>query len=229
MTSRAASGPSVEREQALEQERLARQAAEAARQRLEEANKELEETNRGVLSLYAELDDKAQALKRTSEMKSRFLSNMTHQFRTPLNAILSLAHMILEEEGSLDPELQTQVTFIKKSAETLSTLVNDLLDLAKIEAGRSTVRLSEFSVADLFGTLRGTLRPLLPKDSRVALVFEEATGVAALVTDEGKVAQVLRNFISNALKFTDQGEVRVAASGTGPTQWSFPWRIPASG
>ena len=87
--------------------------------------------------------------------------------------------------------------------------MNDLLDLAKVEAGKLVVRAAEFEARNLFGALRGMLRPLLLNTS-VNLVFEEPEGIPTLCTDEGKVSQILRNFISNALKFTEQGEVRVS-------------------
>jgi signal transduction histidine kinase len=89
-------------------------------------------------------------------------------------------------------------------------MVNDLLDVAKIEAGRTTMRPSEFTVADLFAGLRGMFRPLLASDA-VALTFEEAPGLPALRTDEQRLSQVLRNFISNAIKFTERGEIHVSA------------------
>jgi signal transduction histidine kinase/CheY-like chemotaxis protein len=174
-------------------------------------NRELEDTNRGVVALYAELDERADHLRRADDVKTRFLSNMTHEFRTPLNSILALARLLLERvDGELSAEQERQIYFIRKSAESLSELVNDLLDLAKVEAGKIVVRPAEFEVRDLFGALRGMLRPLLLNTS-VNLVFEEPEGIPPLCTDEGKVSQILRNFISNALKFTEQGEVRVSA------------------
>ncbi len=180
---------------------------------LSHLNRELADTNRGVVALYAELDEKADYLRRASEMKSRFLSNMSHEFRTPLNSILSLARILLDNtDGILSPEQDKQVTFIRKAAENLSELVNDLLDLAKVEAGKVIIRPNEFSVGSLFGALRGMLRPLLAHNSALTLVFDEPVDLPALYTDESKVSQVLRNFISNALKFTESGEVRVAAA-----------------
>jgi signal transduction histidine kinase/CheY-like chemotaxis protein len=168
-------------------------------------NRELEDTNRGVVALYAELDERADHLRRADELKSRFLSNMTHEFRTPVNSILALTS-ILEQRPNAEPELQ----YLRKSAEQLSELVNDLLDLAKVEAGKSEVRAAEFEVAALFGALRGMLRPMLVNRS-VSLVFDEPDHLPIMRTDEGKVSQILRNFISNALKYTERGEVRVAA------------------
>lgn len=175
-------------------------------------NRELEDTNRGVVALYAELDEKADYLRRAYEVKSHFLSNMSHEFRTPLNSITTLARMLLERlDGELSAEQERQVQFIRKAAESLSELVNDLLDLAKVEAGKIAVHPAEFEVSNLFGALRGMLRPLVASSSQVSLVFDEANGLPPLTTDEGKVSQILRNFISNALKFTEQGEIRVSA------------------
>jgi signal transduction histidine kinase/DNA-binding response OmpR family regulator len=175
-------------------------------------NQELQETNRGVVALYAELDDRADHLRRADELKSRFLSNMSHEFRTPLNSILALSRLLLgRADGELTAEQEKQVQFIRRAAESLTELVNDLLDLAKVAAGKTVVTCAEFSAAGLFATLRGMLRPLLVADA-VALVFEDPADVPFLTTDEAKLSQILRNFISNALKFTEQGEVRVWAT-----------------
>ena len=179
--------------------------------KLVELARELEDTNRGVVALYAELDEKAVHLRRADEMKSRFLSNMSHEFRTPLNSVRALSGMLLSgADGVLGEDQQTQVRFIAKAAEDLSELVNDLLDLAKIEAGKIDVRPARFDVGELFSALRGMLRPLLVSEA-VDLVFEVEPGLPALFTDESKVSQVLRNFISNALKFTERGSVAVRA------------------
>jgi signal transduction histidine kinase/DNA-binding response OmpR family regulator len=175
-------------------------------------NRELEDTNRGVVALYAELDERADYLRRASELKTNFLSNMSHEFRTPLNSIISLSRILQEKtDGELTPEQEKQVRFIQRSAQELYDLVNDLLDLAKVEAGKVTVKTKDFVVQELFGALRGMLRPLL-MDSSLELIFEDCSDLPAMHTDEGKVSQILRNFISNALKFTEAGEVRVSAS-----------------
>src|SRR2546428_11049147 len=145
-------------------------------------------------------------------MKPRFLSNMSHEFRTPLNPIQALPLRLLDHcDGHRASGPPRQVEFIRKAAQDLTELVNDLLDLAKVEAGKIVVRPIEFEVANLFGALRGMLRPLLVNES-VALVFEDTSSVPTLFQDEGKVSQILRNFISNALKFTERGEVRVSAT-----------------
>src|SRR5580693_10004407 len=178
---------------------------------LAQLNRELDETNRGVVALYAELNDKADFLQRASELKSHFLSNMSHEFRTPLNSILALSQILIDRmDGDLTPEQEKQVTFMRRSAQDLTDLVNDLLDLAKVEAGKVTIRPTAFTVESLFAALRGMLRPLLAQNSSVSLVFEDPVGIPELHTDEAKVSQVLRNFISNALKFTERGEVRIS-------------------
>ncbi len=178
---------------------------------LARVNRELDDTNRGVVALYAELDERADHLRRADEMKSRFLSNMSHEFRTPLNSILALSRLLLARvDGELTEEQVRQVEFVRKAAQDLSELVGDLLDLAKVEAGKIVVRPTEFEVEGLFGALRGMLRPLLVGDS-VRLIFEEPDGGTRLHTDEAKISQILRNFISNALKFTERGEIRVSA------------------
>jgi len=179
-------------------------------QELVHLNRELEATNRGVVALYAELDEKADHLRRADELKSRFLSNMTHEFRTPVNSILGLSSLLLEDGQQRGREAPPEALYIRKAAEQLSELVNDLLDLAKVEAGKTVVRPAEFSVENLFGALRGMLRPLLLNQS-VSLVFEDAAALPALFTDEGKISQILRNLISNALKFTERGEVRITS------------------
>lgn len=178
---------------------------------LAQLNRELDETNRGVVALYAELNDRADFLQRASELKSHFLSNMSHEFRTPLNSIAALSQILLDRlDGELSVEQEKQVNFIRSSAQDLTDLVNDLLDLAKVEAGKVSIRASNFRADGVFAALRGMLRPLLSQNSSVNLVFDDPTDLPELYTDEAKVSQILRNFISNALKFTERGEVRVS-------------------
>jgi signal transduction histidine kinase len=190
---------------------LAKQLA-TAMAALEALREELDTTNRGVVALYSELDDTAEQLRHASELKSRFLSYISHEFRTPLGAIRSLSGILLDQlDGPLSAEQQKQVRFIRTSSDELLELVNDQLDLAKLEAGRLTVSPAWFEMVDLFSTLRGMFKPILLNES-LTLTFEEPTARVKLFTDDRKVSQILRNFISNALKFTPQGEVRVKAT-----------------
>jgi signal transduction histidine kinase len=182
-----------------------------AESELDALREELETTNRGVVALYAELEDQAERLRHASELKSRFLSYISHEFRTPLGAIKSLSGILLDQlDGPLSPEQQKQVRFVRSSADELLELVNDQLDLAKLEAGRLTVSPAWFEMVDLFSTLRGMFKPILLNEN-LSLTFEEPRGDVKLYTDDRKLSQILRNFISNALKFTPQGEVRVRA------------------
>ncbi|RAI44215.1 histidine kinase [Rhodoplanes roseus] len=197
-----------------EQNRELIETLEALRRREQEAqtlDRELSDTNRGVVALYAELDERAEQLKQASELKSRFLSHMSHEFRTPLNSILALSRLLLDRvDGDLTLDQEKQVGYIRRSAEGLLELVNDLLDLAKVEAGKIEIRPVRFTVTELFGGLRGALKPLQTNPG-VELVFESGSDLPVLVTDEAKVTQILRNLISNALKFTETGEVAVTA------------------
>lgn len=177
----------------------------------EQLSHELADTNRGVVALYAELDARAEQLRQASEIKSRFLSNASHEFRTPLNSVMALSSLLLDGvDGELNAEQRRQIGYIRKSAQDLLDIVNDLLDLAKVEAGKVDLKDSAFTIDDLFGSLRGALKPLR-SSAEVELVFESASELPALYTDEGKVTQILRNFISNALKFTERGDIHVSA------------------
>lgn len=182
---------------------------------------ELEETNQGVLALYAELDQQAEQLREVSELKSRFLSYMSHEFRTPLGSILSMTRLLDDGmDGPLSDGQRKQVRFVSAAALELREMVDDLLDLAKIEAGRITISPAWFDLMDLFSALRGMFRPLI-EGRQVDLVFEDPPSLPMLYTDDKKLAQILRNFISNALKFTPQGHVRVTARPEGEGEVRF--------
>lgn len=182
---------------------------------------ELDETNQGVLALYAELDIQAEELRQASDLKSRFLSYMSHEFRTPLGSILSINSLLDDElDGPLSPEQHKQVAFVSTAARELSDMVDDLLDLAKIEAGRISISPAWFDMFDLFSALRGMFRPIVDA-SAVDLIFAEPVGLPRLYTDDKKLAQILRNFISNSLKFTTRGEVRVSARLEGADKVRF--------
>jgi CheY-like chemotaxis protein len=128
-----------------------------------------------------------------------------------LSSILALSRLLLDQtDGPLAAEQQKQVTYIRKSAEGLLELINDLLDIAKVEAGKLSVNCSSFGLSDLFGGLRGALRPLMTRDT-VSIGFEEQDESPDLYTDEGKVAQILRNFIANAIRFTEEGSITVSS------------------
>ncbi|HEX2778625.1 MAG TPA: ATP-binding protein [Gemmatimonadaceae bacterium] len=203
-------------------ERL-REAVAAREAELDRLRTELAETNRGVLALYAELETQADELRRASELKTRFLSNVSHELRTPIASVINLAQLLLDEAfgaNRLDDEQKRQLGYIQRAGTTLHEMVNSLLDLARIEAGRMQVMPSEFGVAELLSTMRGMFRPLV-KNKDVTLVFDEVPPGMTMFTDEGKVAQILRNLVGNALKFTDHGEIRVSAVRDGESDVRF--------
>lgn len=186
-------------------------ALQASRREAADLRSELEETNRGVLALYAELDAQAEQLREATELKSRFLAYMSHEFRTPISSIRSITRLLLDRvDGPLTEEQEKQVAFIQENATEFAEMVDDLLDLAKVEAGRVEISPAWFEMVDLFSALRGMFKPVLTNPD-VTLVFEEPHDIPKLYTDDRKLSQILRNFISNALKFTPRGEVRVSA------------------
>ncbi|PNG58882.1 MULTISPECIES: ATP-binding protein [unclassified Variovorax] len=187
------------------------EALRASRREAADLQAELEETNRGVVALYAELDAQAEQLRQATELKSRFLAYMSHEFRTPISAIRSITRLLSDRvDGPLTDEQERQIRFIETSATEFAEMVDDLLDLAKIEAGRVEISPAWFEMVDLFSALRGMFKPLLT-NADTALIFEEPLELPRLYTDDRRLSQILRNFISNALKFTPRGEVRVSA------------------
>ncbi|GAB2817164.1 ATP-binding protein [Comamonas piscis] len=205
---------------ALPAEALA-EALAATQAELEALRAELEETNRGVLALYAELDAQADDLRQATELKSRFLAYMSHEFRTPIGAIQSIARILQDRvDGPLTDEQEKQVRFIQTTSAEFADMVNDLLDLAKVEAGRIDVSPAWFEMVDVFSALRGMFKPVITNPD-VLLIFEEPQDVPKLFSDDRKLAQILRNFISNALKFTLHGEIRVSAKRISDTSVQF--------
>jgi signal transduction histidine kinase/CheY-like chemotaxis protein len=198
----------LHRETERQQREIQRRADELLR-----LNRDLEESNLGVRSLHAALDEKAESLQRAAEVKSRVVANVSHEFRTPLHSILGLSKVLLNPlNGQLSAEQEKQVQFIRTSAEALYELVNDLLDLSKAEAGKAVLRHTRFVADDFMSALRGMMRPLLPQESPVELLVPEVTGGLELETDEAKLSQVLRNLVSNAVKFTERGSITITAA-----------------
>ncbi|HSK03138.1 MAG TPA: ATP-binding protein, partial [Kofleriaceae bacterium] len=178
--------------------------------RIVELAEELTETNRGVMALHAELEERAEYQRNAVELRTRIVSDMGHELRTPLHSITRISEFLLDRlDGELTAEQDKQVRIIHQVAESLTAYVNDLLDLARTDAGRMSVRVAAFSVDTLLKTLRRIMQPLVPRG--VALRFVADPAVPKLVTDEHKVSQVLRNLVGNALKFTEQGHVEVRA------------------
>ena len=203
-------------------------ALEERKEELERLNRELEDTNRGVVALYAELDQRAEQLRLANDLKAQFLSYMSHEFRTPLDSILALSGLLLARtDGPLTAEQETQVGFVRRSARDLLDMVDDLLAASRVDAGQVKVRPSRFAVEDVYNAVRAMLRPLMD-DGGPPLVWEVEPELPILHTDEAKVAQILRNLVSNALKFTEEGEVRVSAT-RGPGEGTILFRVADTG
>ncbi|WP_433375551.1 ATP-binding response regulator [Streptosporangium sp. CA-115845] len=172
-------------------------------------SEELEETNRGVVALYAELDEKSAQLRTASDAKNSFWATVSHELRTPLNSIIGLVRLLVGPGGEpLAAEQLHQVNLIGSSAETLLALVSELLDMAKAEAGRLDPQPSMVDLVALAERLRMTLHPTSGNDE-VALTVEIPQAPLEMMVDEVMLTRILRNLLSNGLKFTERGEVRL--------------------
>ena len=182
-----------------------------------ELSNELEQTNRGVVALYAELDETSERLRAASESKDRFWANVSHELRTPLNSIIGLTRLLAEPtaDGGLDSERLYQVELIRNSGSTLLALVNGLLDVAKAESGQLHVDPAHVDLRALFGRLRGLARPMAA-GRPVEVIVSDDDAPDTILTDEVALTSILRNLLSNGIKYTDSGEVRLSARVTGP-------------
>jgi len=166
-----------------------------------ELSEELEQTNQGVVALYAELDEATRQLRAASESKTRFWAGVSHELRTPLNSVLGLSRLLLDTaaEGLTD-EQRLQVELIRDSGSTLLTLVNDLLDVARAEAGQIEVRFQLVDIGPLVERLSVALRPMVAEGVELLVDFPRSGHV--LRTDPALVERVVVNLLSNAVKFT---------------------------
>ncbi|WP_051115862.1 ATP-binding protein [Streptomyces sp. PsTaAH-124] len=207
--------------QALQDERARAEELERLNKELDETNAgvmalyselsaELEETNRGVVALYADLEDKSRRLRQASAAKTRFWANVSHELRTPVNAVISLARLLLDENADpLTAEQHQQVSLIAGSGSTLLALVEELLDTAKAESGRLEPQLVRVDLRTVLHQLRGTLASSAAEG--VTLDIADTTFPGPFTTDEVMLTRVLRNILSNSLKFTASGTVRLTA------------------
>lgn len=176
---------------------------------------ELAESHRGILSLHAELSATEQHTRQDAEIKARLVANLSHELRTPLHSILGLTQLLSSHaDGNLASEQEKQVAFIRSSAEELLALIDDVLDLGSISSGHVRLHVDAFDLADFVSSMRGSLKPLVPQTSTVDLVIEDPP-VIRIETDQTKLAQIVRNLVSNAIKFTDAGEIRVRCEVVG--------------
>ncbi len=178
-------------------------------QRVLDLSEELLETNRGVMALHNELEARSEYQRQAVELRTRLLSEMGHELRTPLHSITTISQFLIDQmDGELNAEQDKQARIVHEVASGLTEYVNDLLDLARADAGKVAVQVSTFSAAATLKTLRRMVAPLARPNVELRL---DADPALTLTTDEPKVAQVLRNLVANALKFTDRGAVTVTA------------------
>jgi signal transduction histidine kinase len=167
--------------------------------------------------LFREIEEKGRQLESASKHKSQFLANMSHELRTPLNAILGYTELILDNiYGEVGEKVRDILVRLEKSGRHLLALINDVLDLSKIEAGQLTLSLSEYSMKDVVQTV-ATAVEALAAEKRLALQVTVAPGLPLGRGDERRLSQVLLNLVGNAIKFTEAGEVRVEVRATDGT------------
>ena len=161
--------------------------------------------------LYRQIEEKSRQLEAANKHKSDFLARVSHDLRTPLNSIIGFTRIVLRRtEGQLPALHKENLQKVLISSEHLLNLINELLDLAKIDAGKMELVADTFRVEDVISMTAATVEPLL-KDGRVSLVKQIAPDLPPLRTDRDKLKQILLNLLSNAAKFTEQGEIRISA------------------
>ncbi|MFY2606732.1 response regulator [Achromobacter ruhlandii] len=214
------SNEELEQQSRILQESQARM--EVQQTELKQANVSLEQQTEQLLRVQGALTDKARLLTQASQYKSEFLANMSHELRTPLNSTLILAKLLSDNKpGNLSPEQVKYAQTIHAAGSDLLALINDILDLAKIEAGQATVEVEEVAIAPALQRLLDPLRPIA-QEKRLALELDIAADVpASLHTDPQRLGQVLKNLLSNALKFTDQGTVGLKVARAPRNMLSF--------
>jgi signal transduction histidine kinase/CheY-like chemotaxis protein/CHASE3 domain sensor protein len=203
----------TEKLQASEEElRVQQEELQQANQELEERSRLLEEKNELILERNLDIQKKAEELALSTKYKSEFLANMSHELRTPLNSILLLSRLLTENhQNNLNDEQIEYASVIQNSGKGLLTLIDEILDLSKIEAGKMDLDYSQIKLSDLFGDIKGLFSPLA-KDKGIFFEVNIDEAVPVMIeTDRLRLEQVLRNLISNALKFTRKGTVSLNA------------------
>ncbi|MFF3322581.1 HAMP domain-containing protein [Streptomyces sp. NPDC002889] len=186
---------------------------------LADRNRDIERKNLEIEQARQELETRAQQLSRTSMYKSEFLANMSHELRTPLNSLLILAQLLAQNlEGNLTEKQVDYAEVIHSAGSDLLQLINDILDLSKVEAGKMAIHPEAFSLADLMEYVEATFRPVASERELSFEVIAEPDTPQELTTDEARLRQVLRNLVSNALKFTDEGHVELRIANAVPQE-----------
>jgi signal transduction histidine kinase len=162
--------------------------------------------------LFREIEEKGRQLAEANQHKSQFLANMSHELRTPLNAILGYTELILDSVyGDMPEKARNVLDRVQRNGRHLLGLINDVLDLSKIEAGQLNLSLTEYSLKNIIQSVFSAVEPLA-KEKQIALKIDVATTLPQGHGDERRLTQVLLNLVGNAIKFTDVGEVSIKGS-----------------
>ncbi len=201
----------TEKLQASEEElRVQQEELQQANQELEERSRLLEEKNELIMERNLQVQQKAKELEISTRYKSEFLANMSHELRTPLNSILLLSRLLAENNAqNLTGDQVEYANVIQKSGNGLLTLINEILDLSKIEAGKMQFELTEFSVQGLLSEVESLFAPMARDKNLSFEIHIENNTAQRIETDRLRLEQILRNLVSNALKFTKHGSVKL--------------------
>ncbi len=182
----------------------------------------LDQKNVAIGHAHAQLEVRAEELQRASRYKSEFLANMSHELRTPLNSSLILSKLLADNAGAnLTPEQVTFASTIYAAGNDLLNLINDILDISKVEAGKLDLQPEEVRFADLLAALQKTFAPLAEQKQLDFAVHLDPRLPAHLISDRQRLEQVLKNLLSNAVKFTDAGKVAVTVAPDGDEGVAF--------
>jgi PAS domain S-box-containing protein len=184
-------------------------------EQLKEASDELERRIQAATSDIAHQNEllrrQAIELEQASALKSQFLANMSHEFRTPLNAMLGYTSMMLQGvAGPLEPAAKRHLSRVESNGRHLLTIINEILDISRIEAGRMPLQVTRFDVPQLVAEVKSELEPIILR-SKLALTVDLPKDLPPMMSDRQKVKQILLNLLSNALKFTHQGRITISA------------------
>lgn len=188
---------------------------QAQTEELQTLNEEFQEQSRELKEQNMELEAQRRQVEEANRLKSEFLSNMSHELRTPLNSVNALSRvLILQTKGKLTEEELGYLEIIERNGKHLLSLINDILDLSKIEAGRMDVTLGRFSVASVLDAIVESVSPLA-EEKGITLEQEIPDTLSPIESDESRVLQILQNIIANAVKFTDHGGVTIRVDEAG--------------
>ncbi len=186
---------------------------QASEEELKAANEELELSSQSLRQNQQRLEQQARELEQASKYKSEFLANISHELRTPMNSILILSKSLAENrDGNLTEKQVASSRVIAESGQSLLELINDILDMSKVEAGMLQIRPDHFDIDTLIVSLQNVFSPLAQKNALQFVVEKQQEVPAQWYSDHQRVGQILRNFLSNAMKFTREGNVTLQVS-----------------